>query len=248
MDKDIQKGYLIIEDTNTGRITQLAVGPQYLRSYWKRDHEIYKMICSDGESYCSYPHNDSYMVNGRLVLSFGSLVLAVDTNSQVLLGGIALTIPEYRHVMTPSFWFHSKENIPLVVIESKWEGRGKYNAIVDFSGDEIKVEKIEDLDKAIFVGLFDLKKVTWENGGVKLSLYTEKVVSDEVADIIEGIKNDEDEQEIKMAEEKAVARLKQNKSYYDVKCMLSPGPILGCFAAVDLVVYFYKPGGQLQKL
>lgn len=236
---------------NTGKTIKLDVDSKLLtgffdgdsgkvNSYWGTE-----TVGSDGQSYY-YPHNDSYEVDDKLVLSFARLILAVDTNKQTFLGGFALTDPEYNVVST-SFWFHSKEMIPLVVVESGWEGVSKYNALVDLSGEKIKVEKIESLDKTGF-GLFDLKKITWENGGVTLSLYAEEDVSNKVSDITKSIKNYEDIQEIKAAEDKALARLRQDKSYYDVKCMLSPGIIAGCFAALNPVTYYYKPGGPLQKI
>lgn len=251
IDKGTKKGVLVVEDANAGTVLKLNIDPALLAGFLDGDNKRInsywgtEIVSSDGKNYY-YPHNDSYEINGKLVLSFARLILAADTNKQSFLGGFALIDPEYNVVAT-SFWFHTKEGIPVIIIESGWEGVYRYEALVDISGEKIKIEKITNLDKSGF-GLFELRNVSWLVDGVALNLYTEEDVSSRVRDISERIKIDEDIRGIKAAEDKAVDRLKKDKSYYDVKCIFSPGIIAGCFAAINPVSYQYKPSGRLQKL
>lgn len=199
-----------------------------------------------------YPTSDTYVVNNKIAIAFGNMIIAVDLDTQTLIGYQSMAEKPYAEHLQYSFDLMSDKSVPFAVIDSAWEGPSVYLALIDFSGSKLKVTPLFNLDKSGWIQN-DVRKLTWENGGMNLTLYAEKDVSKEVPDsiwnIAKAVYYDESakrDTQFDIANQKATEFLQQR--YPVVHCDLSPGLATGCFAALNITHYRYEPGGPLKKL
>lgn len=146
----------------------------------------------------------------------------------------------------------------MILVNSAWDDPERYVAIVDLSEERFTVTPLFELDQ----GGWDFNKIRkfeWTDGGLNLTLYTEKDVSNEVRDISKSIKVDtvgtvdtndsalsDEIRQIASANQMATARL---KTKYDiVYCDLSPGILAGCYVSFNIRNYRYQPGGPLKEI
>lgn len=237
-------GKLVIEDAGAKETKEIKVdkelmvgffdGEDRMNSYWYKPD----LTAEWKKNYVIYPQLDSYEHNGRLVLAFARLVLVIDLDKEQVVESLALVEPGHR-VVANSFWFLEKEGMPLVVVESGWEGTKTFEAIVDLSGEKARVENVSMLDKCSF-DVFNLRNIQWAENGLVMTLYDHVPVGFEVRDIIGSFDaNSSSRQEIERMERLAEARLVGK--YGQVKCILAPGIIEDeCYAVKDLAEYVYE--------
>jgi hypothetical protein len=191
-----------------------------------------------------YPHDNSFIVKDKLLLSFGMLILAVDLQKDMILGDESMK--DYQ-VIADSYWIESSPDFQLGLIQAAWEGPMPYQAVLDFSGSTLKATPLYDLDKTAH-DMLGLRKFEWNNGGLNLTLFEEKDVTNEVKDIESTLNYDDsgNSTQYESAETKAEERLHQK--YDNVVCTLSPGIVQGCFVYLDIAHYLYLPEGTITKI
>lgn len=243
-------GFLIVENLASGDSIEIPVGSNLLEGFFdaeERRGNSYWVLGIEGKDgfIYHYPRVDSPPVNGKFVMAFGRLILAVDVDQQKLLGGVAMNAPDYS-VVIDSFWFIASEGSPLVVVESGWEGYKRLEALLDLSEDILKIVKLNSYQESL-PDISDIKTVQWEGERVLLTFYNQIDVTSEVDVDIEAL-NELPIEKIQEEEEKTKAELLQTGKYAKVFCSLEYGILTGCFAVVDLVSYSYTPGGSLIRI
>ena len=249
-----KEGLIVVEDFKSGRTITVPVDADLLwgffdgtekrgNSYWVRG------VASQDGLLFYYPMVDATPIGRRLVMAFARLILTVDLNREIFMGGVALVRPEYS-VIADSFWFLSQEGSPLVVVEAGWEGYVWLQALLDLSGEDLKVVNLHEYQKESVTGLLGIETVRWEGERLLFSFYEEIEVTDQ-ADVDMETLEDLSAEMRRQEEMRVREELRKIGKYEDVYCSFEQSLIgygYGCLAAVNLVNYSYTPGGDLTKL
>lgn len=229
-----QESYLIIENLLNSTTFSIVLDTDYLND----DNFMWIQSFSDqlGKYSYYYPHQDAKSSNNRVVVAFGSLVLTIDTVSQRLISVMSLIPPDYD-IVSDSFWFHSNENLPIIIVKSGWEGSSRLQALIDLSGNNVKVIPLNIYDKGLLG--FDIDIIEWKDNGVILNIYRSINLTE---------KTDIELFKLSPVELDNLAKQFKNQGgYLDVFCNLVAG---GCFAISNssLDRYEYSLGGNIIKL
>lgn len=252
-------GRLIIEDLLQEKVVNLPVDRVDLKGFFDGIHSAPLGRAAsywtdgikgdDGYTYF-YPQNDAELINGKLIVAVGRLVLAADILKEKLILALPLVEPDYNIIST-AFWFLGEKGSPVVVVEAGWEGWQGLQALVDLSGSAAKVINLRNLSKG-GLNFFDTKLASWQDGKVVLTLFNTVEIAEQEAgvnkDKINSLNEANDESGIKAEEIIAKTRLMKSNKYKDVWCNLSFGMYSGCWGMINYTQYQYVPGGSLEKI
>lgn len=198
-----------------------------------------------------FPSHDTPLINNRLLLVFGGIVIGLNqSNNGYLTGFVPNTKKDADNLYIFSFRLVTDKTTPIAIRVFGWESVSNYQALYDYSTDKLLSLDLSKLVQPTY-DVFGLRKIQWiGNSGVVINLYKENDINEtEYKDVPREIKDINDEAEILLVEQRVEAAMKQKLSNPNVKCIFSPGIIGGCFSATNFTTYKYSLGsGSLQKL
>lgn len=207
-----------------------------------------------GENSTTYYYPAQYAVaEGKIVFAIERLLIAVDPQNEKFLGSVLLTEPTYNIIAT-SFWFFSKPESPLAIIESGWEGGREFQALLDVSGESLKVQPLNVYKQPALMG-FKTQFFEWDGASLIFHFYQEKDITKEVKkedfEFFTKEENMTEEGYTKMEKKNGEIQdaLQATGKYTEVLCMLPPGMFSSsCLALTKPENYRADPGKPLAKL
>lgn len=220
------------------------------------DFGVAGFVNAEGERFF-YPQEDAVLKDGLLVLAFGEKIVAVDIKAKKLIGTEYLTNPPYS-IIAFSFWFHSKPNLPFVVVESGWEGQSGFSVMLDIENGALYTHRLEKLAQANTNG-YQAEFLQWDDQGLTLNFYKEVDITDqamknadpEVAQVMKGIEKSYSEADWNALEKKlddVEAKERATGKYVDVLCQFPGMAGGGCMGLTKGTTYRVTPGSGLKEL
>jgi len=176
---------------------------------------LLQVLGNDGRFY-SYPQQDAALADGRIILAFGDLLIAIDTRNQRLLGTVRLSGPERGDIQNDAFSMRTDVRSPFGILSSGWEGTGRMEAIIDMRGDTLVLHSLGGIPQPYRSG-YALPVAEWNGATLLLHLYHEVDVFDTLSDGDRKLlRNSSDDVGIMVTQ--VTQRLKKGGSYLDAVC------------------------------
>lgn len=236
LDKNISFSFNLIEDILPGFFEN---NPSRKQHYW---YWATPMVGKDGSFYF-YPGTSSRNKNGKYLIGFGRLLFGIDTENQIYLGQLVLAGP---NIVSDAIRFSENEVFPVALAVSYWGGAYNLEALIDFSGNDLKIINLNKYGKG-HLGLFDIKDIEWKDNSVVVRFFETKFISVGEEGVVAYGKN-ADKNFVAQKERETEQRLKNQGEYEEVACILTPHQGTGCYAAFNLVSYEYTLGGTFTKI
>jgi len=185
-----------------------------------------------------YPQRSVFITNGKLLVAIGRMAVAIDLAKNKLLGIELLISPNYG-IVADSFWFHSNNTSPLILMES-----GSFVAVFDLSGNDLQVTGLskypQPSNSRYKTPLFELGQQN-----LLLHFYKETEITNQVSKqdlaYFQNELNPPETQDVKNSE--IQTKLMNTGKYIEVQCEL-PGGMgpSGCWTITKGNEYQVTPG------
>lgn len=227
---------------------------QKMFSVYKNKYEAHESLGKNDKTYF-YPGCDTKVSDDKLIIYFGQLALALDKTKKEILGNLALIEPEYSYQeLAFNFRVYSSEKLPSInIIEGLWEGDEKFQALLDLSGDKLKVVNLTNYNERLY-NLLKTNRVVWKEDSVIINFFKTEDLTDSLIEQKFGknhgyFSSIENDYEKRKAEQESIAsQLKISGNYEEVVCDFQGGMYSGCQVMISFDSYRYTPGGDLKKL
>lgn len=254
--KNLNDGMIVYEDLNTKKVDSVKVDPQFIKGFtdgtppMTGSYLVDPILGNDGYNYV-YPHQDAKVLDNKLVLAFGRLVLGIDIDNNRWMGAKEFLYKDKDNVViATSFYLLNEKSLPFVVMEAGWEGPPTLVSIFDVSSSEFKNVEISHLDKRPWFD-YGISPLVWEEKSLLFNFAQVDVITDQLPLQYRQGFEFRDENQMKTINQQAENILKKSSLYQDVKCDLAIGlgtPLPLCEGLKGIIKYRYTSDQGLVRI